>query len=104
LPGAARPPPAESEMTGVRLEPKPAGANSPVVACLFRLTQQSDADAEAVAANAGAVARLVRGNIYPETESLDPGPSSFVRRTGSSAPRVFSERMRYRCGWSSNSA
>jgi hypothetical protein len=76
----------EFKVTGAWLEPKLVTANSAVVASLSRLMHRSGADAAAVAVDAGIPAGFVRGTIYRETESLDPGPSSFVRRTGSGAP------------------
>jgi hypothetical protein len=77
--GAAQAQPVESEfkVTGARLEPKRAAANSPVVASLSRLMHRSGADAAAVASDIGIVARFVRGNVYRETESSDPGSPSF---------------------------
>jgi hypothetical protein len=89
---AAQAQPVESEfkVTGAWLEPKLVAANSAVVASLSQLMHRSDADAAAVAVDVRIPAGFVRGTIYRETESLVPGPSSFVRRTGSGAPPVFS--------------
>jgi hypothetical protein len=95
--GAARQQPVESEfkVTGARLEPKRAAANSPIVASLSRLMHRSGADAATVAADAGVVARFVRGNIYHESGD---GESPFVRGTDSSALPLFTGSMPFRGG------